>query len=126
MKDYTPVLENTCNFAESTWNAVHYGMRLVCTSGTGKNTFADFPIAVAGKSGTAQENLLKSSHSLFVAYAPYENPEISLSVVIPNGESTGYTAEVVRDTIKYYYGLSSDAEIYGATAAIPTSGIQTE
>lgn len=126
VKDYTPVLENTCNFAESTWNAVHYGMRLVCTSGTGKNTFADFPIAVAGKSGTAQENLLKSNHSLFVAYAPYENPEISLSVVIPNGESTGYTAEVVRDTIKYYYGLSSDAEIYGATAAIPTSGIQTE
>jgi len=124
--DYTPELVNTTSFSQSTWDAVHYGMRLVCTSGTAKNTFQGFSINVAGKSGTAQENLLRSNHSLFVAYAPYENPEIALSVMIPNGESSGYTAEIVRDVIKYYYNLTTDAELYGGTASIPTSGITSD
>ena len=121
--DYEPVLENTTNYSQSTWDAVHNGMRLVVTGGTAKGTFNGFPISVAGKSGTAQENKLRSNHSVFVAYAPYENPEIALSVLIPNGESSGYTAEVVRDTIKYYYGLTTEEELYGGSASIPTSGV---
>lgn len=126
IRNYEQVPVNTTDYSDSTWNAIHSGMRLVCTSGTAKKTFADFPISVAGKSGTAQENLLRSNHSLFVAYAPYENPEISLCVVIPNGESSGYTAEVVRETIKYYKGLLTDAELFGGTASIPTSGITSD
>lgn len=126
IKQYEPTLTNTTNFSQSTWDAVHYGMRLVITGGTAKGTFNGFQINVAGKSGTAQENKLRSNHSVFVAYAPYENPEIALSVLIPNGESSGYTAEVVRDTIKYYYGLTTDEELYGGIASIPTSGITND
>lgn len=126
IKQYEPTLTNTTNFSQSTWDAVHYGMRLVITGGTAKGTFNGFQINVAGKSGTAQENKLRSNHSVFVAYAPYENPDIALSVLIPNGESSGYTAEVVRDTIKYYYGLTTDEELYGGIASIPTSGVTND
>lgn len=126
IKQYEPTLTNTTNFSQSTWDAVHYGMRLVITGGTAKGTFNGFQINVAGKSGTAQENKLRSNHSVFVAYAPYENPEIALSVLIPNGESSGYTAEVVRDTIKYYYRLTTDEELYGGIASIPTSGVTND
>lgn len=126
IKQYEPTLTNTTNFSQSTWDAVHYGMRLVITGGSAKGTFNGFQINVAGKSGTAQENKLRSNHSVFVAYAPYENPEIALSVLIPNGESSGYTAEVVRDTIKYYYGLTTDEELYGGIASIPTSGVTND
>lgn len=126
IKQYEPTLTNTTNFSQSTWDAVRYGMRLVITGGTAKGTFNGFQINVAGKSGTAQENKLRSNHSVFVAYAPYENPEIALSVLIPNGESSGYTAEVVRDTIKYYYGLTTDEELYGGIASIPTSGVTND
>lgn len=126
IKNYEPVLTNTTNFSQSTWDAVHYGMRLVITGGTAKSTFSGFSINVAGKSGTAQENKLRSNHSVFVAYAPYEEPEIAVSVLIPNGESSGYTAEVVRDIIKYYYGLTSDEELYGGIASIPTSGVTND
>ena len=126
IKQYEPTLTNTTNFSQSTWDAVHYGMRLVITGGTAKGTFNGFQINVAGKSGTAQENKLRSNHSVFVAYAPYENPEIALSVLIPNGESSGYTAEVVRDTIKYYYELTTDEELYGGIASIPTSGVTND
>lgn len=126
IEDFSPVLTNTTNFSQSTWDAVHTGMRMVITGGTAKSTFNGFQINVAGKSGTAQENLLRSNHSVFVAYAPYENPEIAVSVLIPNGESSGYTAEVVRDTIKYYYGLTTDDELYGGVASIPTSGVTSD
>lgn len=125
-KEYAPTLTNTTNFSQSTWNAVHRGMRMVITEGTAKTTFKDFQIEVAGKSGTAQENKLRSNHSVFVAYAPYNNPEIALSVLIPNGESSGYTAEIIRDMIKYYYGLTTDEELYGGVASIPTSGITND
>ena len=126
VRDFEPVLTNTTNFSQSTWDAVHTGMRMVITGGTAKSTFNGFQIEVAGKSGTAQENLLRSNHSVFVAYAPYSNPEIAVSVLIPNGESSGYTAEVVRDIIKYYYGLTTDEELYGGVASIPTSGVTSD
>lgn len=126
VKEFEPKLSNTTNFSQSTWNAVHSGMRLVITGGTAKSTFNGFQIEVAGKSGTAQENLLRSNHAVFVAYAPYSSPEMAVSVLIPNGESTGYVAEVVRDIIKYYYGLTTDEELYGGVASIPTSGVTSD
>lgn len=126
VKEYEPVLTNTTNYSQSTWDAVHSGMRMVITSGTAKSTFSGFQIDVAGKSGTAEENKLRSNHAVFVAYAPYQNPEIGVSVVIPYGESTGYNAEVIRDFIKYYYNLTTDEELYGGVASIPTSGITND
>lgn len=126
IKEYNPVLEFETNYSDSTWNAVHTGMRMVITEGTAKSTFEGFQIEVAGKSGTAQENKLRSNHSVFVAYAPYNEPEIALSVLIPNGESSGYTAEIIRDMVKYYYGLTTDEELYGGVASIPTSGVTND
>lgn len=126
VKEFKPDLVNQVKVADSTWNSIYSGMRQVITGGTAKNTFKDFGIEVAGKSGTAQENLLRSNHSLFVAYAPYQNPEIAISVLIPNGESSGYTAEVVRDVVQYYYNPSTLNDILGGTAAVPTSGITSD
>lgn len=126
VKVIEPNLTSTADISNSTWNAVHSGMRQVITTGTAQNTFKNFDIEVAGKTGTAQENKLRSNHSVFVAYAPYTNPEIAMSILIPNGESTGYTAEVVRDIVAYYYNPSTLDQILGGTASVPTSGISSE
>lgn len=126
INQFEPVLENKAEFKESTWDSLFTGMRSVITSGTARGTFSGFPIEVAGKSGTAQENLLRTNHSIFVAFAPYSNPEIGVSVVLPNGESSGYNAEVVREIMKYYYDLTTDEELYSGIASIPTSGITND
>ena len=126
VESFEPVLANTTDISSSTWNAVHNGMCQVIVSGTAKKTFDGFNIEVAGKTGTAQENKLRSNHSVFVAYAPYSNPEIGISVLIPNGESTGYTAEIVRDIVAYYYNPSTLDQVLNNTAAIPTSGVSSE
>lgn len=126
VNQFEPKLVNKVELKDSTWDAVYSGMRSVITSGTASGTFRGFPIEVAGKSGTAQENKLRSNHSIFVAFAPYSNPEIAVTVVLPNGESSGYNAEVVREMIKYYYNLTTDEELYGGVASIPTSGITSD
>ena len=119
---FKPVLTNTVELQDSTWDAIHHGMRLVITSGTAAGTFNGFDISVAGKSGTAQENKLRSNHTVFVAYAPYEEPEIAMSVLIPYGDSTGYSAEIIKDFTAFYYGKTSYEDIIKGTATVPVAG----
>ena len=75
-------------------------MREVITEGTVYKYFKDTKINIAGKSGTAQENKKRNSHALFVAYAPYDNPEIATSVVIPFGNSSHDSAELAKNVIQ--------------------------
>lgn len=104
-------LTNTIKASSSTWDAIHSGMRQVVTSGTVDDYFKDTKIDIAGKSGTAQENLKRNSHSLFVAYAPYKNPKIAVSAVIPFGNSSHDSAELAKNVIQYYYGELKDEDI---------------
>ena len=49
------------------------------------------------------------NHALFISYAPYKNPEISLTVVIPNGDTSSNAAELAGNVYKYYY--STDKKV---------------
>ena len=111
MKENKPELENTVECKDSTWDAIHEGMREVVTKGTVKNIFTDIKVEVAGKSGTAEENSKRNAHALFVAYAPYKNPEISVVSVIPFANKSGAAAELTRDVIKYYFGELNSNDI---------------
>lgn len=119
----TPELENANEFSESTWESIHKGMRAVVTTGTVASTFKNFSIQLAGKTGTAQENALKPNHAVFVAYAPFDNPEIGVSVLIPNGYTSSYAAEIAKEALSIYYeiNIGSDEE-----AIIPGSGEYTD
>ena len=52
--------------------------------GTAANAFQDFPISIAGKTGTA-ENSQGSDHGWFVAYGPYEDPRVAVAVIVEQG-----------------------------------------
>lgn len=104
-------LSNKVEASESTWNAIHTGMREVVTQGTVRNFFKDTKIAIAGKSGTAQENKHRNSHALFVAYAPYDDPEVAVSAVIPFGNSSHDSAELAKNCIQYFYGELKDKDL---------------
>lgn len=109
---------NVADVSDSTWDAVHAGMRGVITYGTCETIFSGFDVEVAGKSGTAQENLLRNAHALFVAYAPYDDPEITVTTVIPFGKSSGNAAELTRSVLEYYYGETTLEEISEGEAEI--------
>jgi penicillin-binding protein 2 len=60
-------------------------------------------VDVAGKTGTAQEDKTKPSHALFVSYAPFDNPEMSVTTVIPYGYSSGNAEELAGFIYAYLY-----------------------
>ena len=99
------VVENIMEIDRANLDAVYEGMRLVTqgSKGTLRNVFKDFPIDVAAKSGTAEENKNNSSHSWFVGFAPYDNPQIAVTVMIPFGDVSGSPA---RNIIGEYMGLN--------------------
>ncbi|MCL2841245.1 MAG: penicillin-binding transpeptidase domain-containing protein [Defluviitaleaceae bacterium] len=100
----TPVPDDTgLEFADSTWTAVQNGM-LQATEGwgTATNHFRNFPIQVAGKTGTAEQVGSRLSHTSFGGYAPFDNPQISVYVNIPFGATRvmpSAATQVARDVI---------------------------
>ena len=109
VEEISPVLVKTLSYNDFTWNAVHEGLRKVITEGVAKSVFLGQDIAVAGKTGTAQEREDRGNHAVFVSYAPYDNPEISVTVNIPYGYSSGNAASLANMVYDYCFGkLSMD------------------
>ena len=107
------LIRNTIPLADSEWSAIKQGMRRVVER---KTYFDDLAVHVAGKTGTAQENLNRPSHALFVGYAPYEEPEIGIATRVAFGYSSDYAAQITREVVKYYYGLAERDDIITGTA----------
>ncbi len=112
-KDYSPEIESTLSIKSSTWDVIHEGMRAVIDS---KTEYADLPIHVAGKTGTAQESKSRPSHALFICYAPYEKPEIAIAVRIGNGYSSTNCMMTAKDILQYYFKLADEKDIISGTA----------
>lgn len=117
-------VRNTVDLSDGQWNAIHTGMRQVVES---KSYFSDLSVAVAGKTGTAEENKNRANHALFVCYAPYEEPEIAIATRIAYGYSSNYAATTTKDVISYYFGLADEEELITDTAAeVQVSTTQTD
>jgi len=76
-------------------------------------------INVAGKTGTAEEARKRANHALFVSYAPYENPEVTITTRIANGYTSNYAANLTRDIYLYYFDIQEEDAILSGTAARP-------
>lgn len=83
--------------------AVRKGMIAVGKTGTARVSFGNAPYTVACKTGTAQTGIEGASdHGTFIAYAPAENPEVALAVVMENGTSSA-SAAVARQVLDAYF-----------------------
>ena len=76
-------------------------------------------IQVAGKTGTAEETRKRANHALFVSYAPYDNPEVTITTRIANGYTSNYAANLTRDIYLYYFDLQEEDTILSGTASRP-------
>lgn len=111
--------EEDLNISEENLKAILEGMKGVTSEsgGTAYSTFAGFNIEVAGKTGTAQVG--NKTNGWFAGFAPYDNPEIAIVVVVENVTHGGYTAEVARDIFAEYFGMNA-SEIKESQEAIPS------
>ena len=83
---------------------VQKGMRENVISGSGRS-LASLPIEVAGKTGTAQYYGNKKTHAWYIAYAPYDDPEIALAIIVEGGgEGHAAAVPVAKEVLGWYFG----------------------
>ncbi len=114
-------VHNKLEIKNSTMNAIKSGMYMVVNNGSLKTVFKDVPVKVAGKTGTAQISANEPNHALFVSFAPYESPEISVTVVIPNAFTSSNAATLASTIYRYYYDKASRKNLLKNTATAPVS-----
>ena len=103
-------LKEDLNISEENLDAIREGMKGVTSEpgGTAYSTFADFNIDIAGKTGSAQTGVDGEAHGWFVGFAPYNEPEIAVVVMVEKAGSGGYTAVVAREIMEEYFGMNSE------------------
>lgn len=101
------------------------GMRMAASEagGTAYNIFKNFNIEVAGKTGSAEAGKDSNGNDLvnawFVCFAPFDNPEVAVVVMIENGGHGNYAAEVVRDVLIQYFGMNESTDVDESMEATP-------
>ena len=98
------------------------GMRSVTSEsgGTAYSYFKNFNIEVGGKTGSAQagddSNVNAKTHAWFIGFAPFDEPEIAVVILVENGGHGGYTAEAARDVMAQYFGMNANQVTEDVTA----------
>ncbi len=113
-------IRNTIEMPAAFWNNIHAGMRRMVQS---KAYFDDMTIAIAGKTGTAQQSTSHPNHALFVSYAPYDDPEIAVAARIAFGYSSDYAAQAAKDMYSYYYKLDEEENILTGKATTSATAV---
>jgi penicillin-binding protein 2 len=123
VKEYKPEILNTVDIPAKYFDVVEKGMIEVVRSGTAAYTFQGFPYTVAAKTGTSEQDIFveredkpgswyrdrRVNNSVFVAYAPAENPRLAVAAIIPEGgyggTGSGVLARKMFEIYDKYYGL---------------------
>ena len=100
------IVENV-GVSQENLDYVKEGMKAVITEGSAKSTLGSYPIAIAGKTGTAERSS-GSDNVTFIGYAPADDPQIAFAVVLDHGATGRYCQNVVKDILDAYF---YDAEL---------------
>ena len=120
---YEPEEVEDLDLKEENLDAIIRGLRGVTEAGgTAYSTFADFDIEVAGKTGSAETSDGERVNGWFVGFAPFDEPEIAVAVLIENAGSGGFTAETARDIMAEYFGMNAN-EVEEDMTAVPSTQI---
>lgn len=101
-----PKVAEQFEISNTTIAAVKAGMLSVTEDGTGSATFKNYSIKVGGKTGTSQVNGA-ADHSVFIAFAPYDNPEIAIAIVLEHGSSSSKCTSVAKAMLDAYFFSSN-------------------
>lgn len=107
----TPKLINQVSMKPENLTLIKEGMKKVVTDGAASRYFSGFDhenIGVGGKTGTAEygDNSVTDT-SWFVCFSPYENPEIAISVMIIEGDTSLNAVPVAREILDTYYAMKN-------------------
>ena len=100
---------STVETSDYNWAAVQKGMYLVANdrAGSAYETFGDYGVKVAAKTGTAQLGDNQVNNAIFICYAPYDNPKVAVAVVVEHGSAGASIASIARDVLDAYFTVKT-------------------
>lgn len=103
---------STVETADYNWAAVHEGMYLVANdpNGTAYTVMYGYPGGVAAKTGTSQLGEGKTNNAIFICYAPYDDPEIAIAIVVERGGAGSNLTGIARNILDAYFSLTDTNE----------------
>lgn len=116
VEEIEPVVLNEETFDPAHWDAVHGGMKLVTRNSVLSQWFGHLPFEVASKTGTSEQDTAagKIENSVFIAYAPADNPKLAVAVVVPWGGYGAWGAAPIAAKIfeayEQYIGFDGKAQ----------------
>ncbi len=111
VRRYEPELLYDAEISGDVQGVVREAMVQTATVGTAKSVFADYPVAVACKTGTAETSALKyeeggtEENISFICYAPANDPQIAIAVMLEHGRGGPYAMNVAKDILDQYFGF---------------------
>ncbi|MEG6571467.1 penicillin-binding transpeptidase domain-containing protein [[Clostridium] cellulosi] len=124
----TPTVKSNTKIDQTIVDTIKKGMLAVTegNKGTAAQKFKDFNMKIGGKTGTAQLKSLKASdlrfNGVFICFAPYDDPEIAVSVVVEHGHWGNQTTPVAREAIAKYFNLDSNGNPLPSSASTNSVG----
>ena len=114
--EYEPVVLSTIDIEPENLEAVKEGMLALTTQGSVARYFADLGVQVGAKTGSAQVSSANtdSSNAVFVCFAPYDDPEIAMAIVVEKGGTGSQLGAMAAEILEYYF---SAADTQGAVSA---------
>jgi penicillin-binding protein 2 len=117
--DQSPVAANIIDNSNGYLEILQQGMRAVAKTGTASAVFGSYPYSIAAKTGTVQLGQESTNNAVFVCYAPYDDPQIAIAVVVEKGGSGSDIMGVAEDILDYYFGsVSVDSSYVGENTLI--------
>ena len=100
---------STVDSDPGSWAAVQQGMYLVANhpAGSAYKTFGDYYPRVACKTGTAQLGDNKANNAVFICYAPYDDPQVAIAVVVERGSAGANIAPIARELLDAYFTVKT-------------------
>ena len=115
IKEFKPEVADVIKEEQNTWDFLHRALRMVVTRGTAGSVFSGFPVAVSGKTGTAQvfgknpNGSAKDDTSWFASYGPTENPTYAVVMMVSQGGFGASTSGLgVRDIYSTLFGVTGN------------------
>ena len=108
LEEYEPVELYDAGLSGDVLGVVQAGMQMVATEGNAGTVFANYPVSIACKTGTAETSTGKNGtepNLSFICYAPADDPEIAVAVMIEQGNTGNYAKNVAKDILDQYFGF---------------------
>ena len=103
LEEYEPQVQADIDIQPQNLAAVTEGMHDLTTTGSLSNAFRNVPVEVGAKTGSAQVSSTTDSNAVFVCFAPYDDPQIAVSIVVEHGGSGSTLASIAAEILTYYF-----------------------